>query len=1299
MVPSPMRVPYHPSRKTLNLYTKGSAVFNQFTNLYPVIKTLRFELKPIGNTMDTIESNQVIHNDEKRADAYAKLKVTLDAYHKDIIEKVLSRARLTGLEDYAIAVNNLKTSKGNAAYGKELTKNKEQLRKQIAGFFKQPEFAPIFKDLFKEGVIKKDVKAWIDTQPNPTDYFYSDDFANFTGYFGNYNLIRQNLYNPEAKHGTIAYRLIDENLPKFIDNLSILQNIQNKNPDLFDQLSDQYQQYFSELLPSKPTLADFVSLDTFNDLLTQKGLDAYQQIIGGIKTENQLIQGINVLINLHNQQHPEQSKTPKLKPLYKQLLSDRGTFKLPRKFEDDAEMIQANRQYFEEVLGNNTLFETGETPAEAMNQLFLSIENYDLSKIFIESPLLVTSISQKIYGSYAVIPQALEYYHDNHVNPSYAAKFNKAKSDKSRETMEKAKVAWVKGIHAVSVIHQALIAYNDVLPDDAKLTDTQPVISYYKDIQYSEKTGESQQIFDALMRRYHQAKGMLNTDYPKGSKQILNNKSSFAIVKNLLDVSKAYVNAARDLTIKKPEGLDLDLLFYERLAKTYTYLQDLHALYDTTRNYVTQKPFSTDKIKLNFDCAQLLAGWDFNVIDAKRGVFLVKNGRYYLVIIDNKHKKAMNNLPAPITNNCYDKYNMRLSKDAHMALPKKLFTKDNLKIPAIAEMERRCRDKNGGHHLRKSPDFDKDFMHQMIDTFKDIIKKDKDFDVFGFQFKPTHQYEDINEFYADFNEQALVTWYDKVDSDVIDSLVAEGKIYLFEVYSKDFSDKSTGTPNQQSLILQYLFSQDNLAKHHFKLNGEAEVFYRKASIDKDKAVVHKKGSLLENKNPARPNSKIAKFDIVKDRHYTENKLFLHIPITLNNNAADMKSYAMNSKVLNTLKTNGGVNVIGIDRGERNLLNITVINSAGEILHQESLNKITSGQDMVTDYHELLDKKEQSRAESRLNWQEVESIKEIKQGYLSQVVYRLSQLMLQYKAIVALEDLNIGFKRGRFKIEKQVYQNFEKALINKLNYLVLKQLEATEVGGTAHGYQLTAPFESFQKLGKQSGWLFYVPAWNTSHIDPTTGFVNLHHFKYESVAQATDIIDKLSNIRYNPEKDYFEFAIDYNEFTFKGGDSQKYWVVCSTSYKRYVFDKKANMGRGGTKAIDINAELKVLFAAHGVDYASGEDLRPQIKAKANKELLSQLLFLLKTLTAMRYTNASSYEDYILSPVANKAGEFFDSRKGDAALPLDADSNGSYHIALKGLCLLQRVYDWRGEEFKGLDLFISNNDWLKFAQDRH
>lgn len=38
----------------------------------------------------------------------------------------------------------------------------------------------------------------------------------------------------------------------------------------------------------------------------------------------------------------------------------------------------------------------------------------------------------------------------------------------------------------------------------------------------------------------------------------------------------------------------------------------------------------------------------------------------------------------------------------------------------------------------------------------------------------------------------------------------------------------------------------------------------------------------------------------------------------------------------------------------------------------------------------------------------------------------------------MEDLNYGFKRGRFKVERQVYQKFENMLINKLNYLVDKR---------------------------------------------------------------------------------------------------------------------------------------------------------------------------------------------------------------------------------------------------------------------
>ena len=82
-------------------------------------------------------------------------------------------------------------------------------------------------------------------------------------------------------------------------------------------------------------------------------------------------------------------------------------------------------------------------------------------------------------------------------------------------------------------------------------------------------------------------------------------------------------------------------------------------------------------------------------------------------------------------------------------------------------------------------------------------------------------------------------------------------------------------------------------------------------------------------------------------------------------------------------------------------------------------------------------KEDARDKARKSWETIENIKELKSGYLSQVIHKLAKLIIEHNAIVVLEDLNKGFKRGRFKVEKQVYQKFEKALIDKLNYLCFK----------------------------------------------------------------------------------------------------------------------------------------------------------------------------------------------------------------------------------------------------------------------
>ena len=112
----------------------------------------------------------------------------------------------------------------------------------------------------------------------------------------------------------------------------------------------------------------------------------------------------------------------------------------------------------------------------------------------------------------------------------------------------------------------------------------------------------------------------------------------------------------------------------------------------------------------------------------------------------------------------------------------------------------------------------------------------------------------------------------------------------------------------------------------------------------------------------------------------------------------------------------------------------------------SLNEIISDNGHRVDYQKLLDTKEKERDKARKNWTSVENIKELKEGYISQVVHKICELVVKYDAVIAMEDLNFGFKRGRFPVEKQVYQKFENMLISKLNLLIDKKADPTEDGG-------------------------------------------------------------------------------------------------------------------------------------------------------------------------------------------------------------------------------------------------------------
>ncbi len=57
---------------------------------------------------------------------------------------------------------------------------------------------------------------------------------------------------------------------------------------------------------------------------------------------------------------------------------------------------------------------------------------------------------------------------------------------------------------------------------------------------------------------------------------------------------------------------------------------------------------------------------------------------------------------------------------------------------------------------------------------------------------------------------------------------------------------------------------------------------------------------------------------------------------------------------------------------------------------------------------------------RQEWGVIETINKLKEGYLSQVIHKLDDLMIENNAIIGDGRFELGFKRGRQKVEKQVY---------------------------------------------------------------------------------------------------------------------------------------------------------------------------------------------------------------------------------------------------------------------------------------
>jgi len=1294
--------------------------FSEFVAISKVQKTLRNELRPTPLTMKHIKQKGIITEDEYKAQQSLELKRIADGYYRDYITHKLNDINNLDFRNLFEAIKE-KYKKNDKDNRDKLNLMEASKRKEIEKMLSADDN---FKSMFEAKLITKLLPDYVERNYAGEDKEKALEtltiFKGFTTYFTDYFNIRKNMFKENGGASSICYRIVNVNASIFYDNLKTFMCIKEKAETEIALIEEE----LIELLDSW-RLEHIFSEDYYNELLAQKGIDYYNQICGDV----------NKHMNLYCQQNKLKANVFKMTKLQKQIMGiSEKAFEIPPMYQNDEEVYASFNEFI------SRLEEVKLT--DRLRNILQNINIYNTAKIYINARYY-TNVSSYVYGGWGVIESAIERYWYNTIagkGQSKAKKIEKAKKDN--------KFMSVKELDSIVSDYEPDYFNASNMDDD----NSGRAFSGYGVLGYFNK-----------MSKLLANMSLHTITYDSGDSLIENKETALNIKKDLDDIMSIYHWLQ---TFIIDEVVEKDNAFYAELEDIYYELENVVTLYDRIRNYVTRKPYSTQKFKLNFASPTLASGWSRSKEFDNNAIILLRNNKYYIAIfnVNNKpDKQIIKGSEEQRLSTDYKKMVYNLLPGPNKMLPW-VFIKSNTGKRDYNPSSYILEGYEKNRHIKSSGNFDINYCHDLIDYYKACINKHPEWKNYGFKFKETTQYNDIGQFYKDVEKQGYsISWAYISEAD-INRLDEEGKIYLFEIYNKDLSSHSTGKDNLHTMYLKNIFSEDNLKNICIELNGNAELFYRKSSMKRN--ITHKKDTVLVNKTyineagvrvsltdedyikvynyynndyviDVEKDKKLVEIlerighrknpiDIIKDKRYTEDKYFLHLPITINYGVDDEN---INAKMIEYIAKHNNMNVIGIDRGERNLIYISVINNKGNIIEQKSFNLVNN-----YDYKNKLKNMEKTRDNARKNWQEIGKIKDVKNGYLSGVISKIARMVVDYNAIIVMEDLNRGFKRGRFKVERQVYQKFENMLISKLNYLVFKERKADENGGILRGYQLTYIPKSIKNVGKQCGCIFYVPAAYTSKIDPSTGFINIFDFKKYSgsginakVKDKKEFLMSMNSIRYINEgseeyekighRELFAFSFDYNNFkTYNVSSPVNEWTAYTYGERIKKLYKDGRWLR--SEVLNLTENLIKLMEQYNIEYKDGHDIREDIShmdETRNADFICSLFEELKYTVQLRNSKSEAEDenyDRLVSPILNSHNGFFDSsdykenEKSDdiiddkQIMPKDADANGAYCIALKGLYEINKIKEnWSDDKkLKESELYIGVTEWLDYIQNR-
>jgi len=1351
--------------------------------LKPVFDTLHEEF--ITDSLESAEAKKIDFGNYYGL--YEKQKSEQNKDEKKKIDKPLEtergKLRKAFTPIYEAEGKNLKNKAGKEKKDKDILKEsgfKVLIEAGILKYIKNniDEFADKkLKNNEGKEITKKDIETALGAEN------IEGIFDGFFTYFSGFNQNRENYYSTEEKATAVASRIVDENLSKFCDNillyrknendyLKIFNFLKNKGKDLKLKNSKFGKENEPEFIPAYDMKNDEKSFSVadFVNCLSQGEIEKY----------NAKIANANYLINLYNQNKDgNSSKLSMFKILYKQIgCGEKKDF--IKTIKDNAELKQilekaceAGKKYF--IRGKSE--DGGVSNIFDFTDYIQSHENY---KGVYWSDKAINTISGKYFANWDTLKNKL----------GDAKVFNKNTGEDKADVKYK--------VPQAVMLSELFAVLDDNAGEDWREKGIFFKASLFEgDQNKSEIIKNANRPSQALLKMICDdmeslAKNFIDSgdkilkisdrDYQKDeNKQKIKNWLDNALwINQILKYFKVKANKIKGDSIdaRIDSGLDMLVFSSDNPAEDY----------DMIRNYLTQKPQDEiNKLKLNFENSSLAGGWDENKEKDNSCIILKdEQDKQYLAVMKYENTKVFEQKNSQLyiaDNAAWKKMIYKLVPGASKTLPKVFFSKKwtaNRPTPSdiveiyqkgsfkkenvdfndkkekdesrkeknrekiIAELQKTCWMDiryNIDGKIESAKYVNKEKLAKLIDFYKENLKKypseEESWDrLFAFGFSDTKSYKSIDQFYIEVDKQGYKLEFVTINKARLDEYVRDGKIYLFEIRSRDNNlvngEEKTSAKNLQTIYWNAAFGGDD---NKPKLNGEAEIFYRPA-------IAENKLNKKKDKNGK---------EIIDGYRFSKEKFIFHCPITLNFCLKETKINDKLNAALAKPENGQGVYFLGIDRGEKHLAYYSLVNQKGEILEQGTLNlpfldkngksrsikvekksfekdsnggiiKDKDGNDKIKiefvecwNYNDLLDARAGDRDYARKNWTTIGTIKELKDGYISQVVRKIVDLSIykntetkefrEMPAFIVLEDLNIGFKRGRQKIEKQVYQKLELALAKKLNFLVDKKADIGEIGSVTKAIQLTPPVNNFGDMEnrKQFGNMLYIRADYTSQTDPATGWRKSIYLKSGSE----------SNVKEQIEKSFFDIRYESGDYCFEYRDRHgKMWQLYSSkngvSLDRFHGERNNSKNVWESEKQPLNEMLDILFDEKRFDkskslyeqmFKGGVALTrlPKEINKKDKPAWESLRFVIILIQQIRNTGKNGDDrngDFIQSPVRDeKTGEHFDSRiyldkeqKGEKAdLPTSGDANGAYNIARKGIVVAEHIK-------RGFDkLYISDEEW--------